>query len=42
MADLDSARATLIPGLLKTLKTNQKSKLPVLLFEVADVVLKTD
>lgn len=32
----------MIPGLLKTLHTNKKNKVPLSLFEIGDVVLKTD
>lgn len=32
----------MIPGLLKTLFTNKKNKVPLSLFEVGDIVVKTD
>lgn len=40
--DFQAGRTNLISGLLKTLKANKKNKLPLELFEVSDVILKTD
>lgn len=37
-----SGRISLIPGLLKTLSNNKKNKLPISLYEVQDVILRTD
>lgn len=39
-AEFECARTTLITPILKTLKSNATSKLPIQLFEVADVVIK--
>lgn len=36
------ARTTLLPGLLKTIANNKNMPLPLKLFEISDVVLKTD
>jgi phenylalanyl-tRNA synthetase beta chain len=36
------ARTTLLPGLLKTVQSNLKMPLPMKLFEISDVVLKTN
>lgn len=38
--EFEECRTSLIPGLLKTLRENRKSKVPIKLFEVGDVVLK--
>lgn len=35
-------RTSLIPGILKTIKENKKSPLPLKLFEVSDIVFKND
>ena len=35
-------RTSLLPGLLKTLNSNQSSPLPLKIFEVSDVVIKDD
>ncbi|KTW31449.1 phenylalanine-tRNA ligase, beta subunit [Pneumocystis carinii B80] len=35
-------RTTLIPGLLKTIRENKKHSLPIKIFEVSDIVLKSD
>ncbi|KAF0992002.1 hypothetical protein HZS_906 [Henneguya salminicola] len=35
-------RNSLIPGLLRTISSNQKLPLPIKLFEVSDIVLKND
>lgn len=40
--DSQSARISLISGLLKTLVGNKHNKLPLSLFELGDVVLKND
>ena len=40
--DFQAGRTNLISGLLKTLLSNKKNKLPIELFEVTDVVLRTD
>lgn len=40
--EFDFVRTTLLPGVLKTLYSNQKNKLPHKLFEVADVCLIDD
>ena len=40
--DFQVARTSLIPGMLKTLASNKKNKLPIQLFEVSDVVLLDD
>ena len=40
--DFQAGRTNLISGLLKTLLSNKKNKLPIELFEVTDVVLKAD
>jgi phenylalanyl-tRNA synthetase beta chain len=37
--DFQVGRTTLLPGMLKTLYSNKKNKLPIQLFEVSDVVL---
>lgn len=36
------ARTCLIPGLLKTINSNKKAPLPIKLFEISDVVLRSD
>lgn len=41
-AYFQSGRISLIPGLMKTLSKNKTSKLPIELFEVTDVILRTD
>lgn len=38
--EFQECRTSLLPGLLKTLRENRKSKVPIKLFEVGDVVLK--
>lgn len=38
--EFQECRTSLLPGLLKTLRENRKSKIPIKLFEVGDVVLK--
>lgn len=38
--EFEQCRTSLLPGLLKTLRENRKSKVPIKLFEVGDVVLK--
>lgn len=38
--EFEECRTSLLPGLLKTLRENRKSKVPIKLFEVGDVVLK--
>jgi phenylalanyl-tRNA synthetase beta chain len=38
--EFQECRTSLLPGLLKTLRENRKTKIPVRLFEVGDVVLK--
>lgn len=38
--EFQECRTSLLPGLLKTLRENRKSKVPIRLFEVGDVVLK--
>ena len=40
--DFQVGRTTLLPGLLKTLATNKKNKLPFKLFELGDVMLLRD
>ncbi|CDF35369.1 unnamed protein product [Chondrus crispus] len=40
--EFEECRTSLLPGLLKTLRENRKSKVPIKLFEVGDVVLKDD
>ena len=40
--EFDFVRTTLLPGILKTLHSNQKNELPHKLFEVADVCLIDD
>jgi phenylalanyl-tRNA synthetase beta chain len=40
--DFQAGRTNLVSGLLKTMKTNKKNKLPLELFEVSDVVLRED
>ena len=40
--EFDFVRTTLLPGVLKTLHSNQKNELPHKLFEVADVCLIDD
>lgn len=40
--EFQECRTGLLPGLLKTLRENRKSKMPVRLFEVGDVVLKNE
>lgn len=40
--DFTVGRTTLIPGMLKWLLNNKNQKLPFKLFEVGDVVLKTE
>ena len=39
--ETQALRNTLLPGLLKTLASNKAVPLPILLFEVSDIVLKT-
>ncbi|KAM0682709.1 phenylalanine--tRNA ligase subunit beta [Mitosporidium daphniae] len=39
--ETQALRNTLLPGLLKTLASNKAVPLPILLFEISDVVLKT-
>ena len=39
--DFQIARTTLLPGLLKTVQANRKMPLPLKLFEISDVVLRT-
>ena len=36
------ARTTLLPGLLKTVEANKKMPLPLKLFEISDVVVKSE
>eukprot|EP00177_Eucheuma_denticulatum_P004484 GFKZ01008153.1.p1 GENE.GFKZ01008153.1~~GFKZ01008153.1.p1 ORF type:complete len:592 (-),score=85.13 GFKZ01008153.1:2014-3789(-) len=38
--EFEECRTSLLPGLLKTLRENRKSKVPIKLFEVGDVVVK--
>jgi phenylalanyl-tRNA synthetase beta chain len=38
--EFQECRTSLLPGLLKTLRENRKTKIPVRLFEVGDVVMK--
>lgn len=38
--EFEECRTSLLPGLLKTLRANRRSKVPIKLFEVGDVVLK--
>lgn len=38
--EFEECRTSLLPGLLKTLRENRKSKVPIKLFEVGDVVIK--
>ena len=38
--DFQIGRTSLLPGLLKTIASNQGTALPIQLFEVSDVVLK--
>lgn len=38
--EFQECRTSLLPGLLKTLRENRRSKVPIRLFEVGDVVLK--
>lgn len=38
--EFQQCRTSLLPGLLKTLRENRRSKVPIRLFEVGDVVLK--
>jgi len=38
--DFQTARTTLLPGLMKTLAGNKNNKLPLDLFELSDVVFK--
>jgi phenylalanyl-tRNA synthetase beta chain len=38
--EFQECRTSLLPGLLKTLRENRKTKVPIRLFEVGDVVLK--
>lgn len=40
--EFEECRTSLLPGLLKTLRENRKSKIPIKLFEAGDVVLKDD
>eukprot|EP00003_Mantamonas_plastica_P008129 TRINITY_DN1703_c0_g1_i3.p1 TRINITY_DN1703_c0_g1~~TRINITY_DN1703_c0_g1_i3.p1 ORF type:complete len:220 (+),score=90.78 TRINITY_DN1703_c0_g1_i3:126-785(+) len=40
--DYQVVRTSLIPGLLKTLQSNKKNKLPLQLFEVSDICVKTN
>lgn len=38
--EFEECRTSLLPGLLKTLRENRRSKVPIKLFEVGDVVVK--
>lgn len=38
--EFQECRTSLLPGLLKTLRENRKSKVPIKLFEVGDVIVK--
>lgn len=38
--EFEECRTSLLPGLLKTLRENRKSKIPIKLFEVGDIVVK--
>lgn len=40
--EFQAGRTNLISGLLKTMKSNKKNKLPLELFEVTDVILRAD
>ncbi len=40
--DFQAGRTNLLSGLLKTLLSNKKNKLPIELFEVSDVILRAD
>jgi phenylalanyl-tRNA synthetase beta chain len=40
--EFQTGRTTLIPGLLKTLKSNQSNKVPLSVFEIGDIILKAD
>lgn len=39
-SDFEAGRTTLLPGLLKCINSNKNNKLPLKLFEIADVMLK--